>query len=268
VPGNDLSAALARKYVAATLGVDVEEWDRDGRQGAYDLRCELNGRSVAVEAKSVVDEDFRRMGARISALGYVREERLGRLWVVYLRHGADVRAARRGLPALLGAFETRGWDNSVRWRLALADDERLDEEADRLAVTGAWSHEPTEKHPPGFYVQPESWGDWPGARRDLSSYVGDLLGDEDSGIVRDLRRQLGAAHADERHAFLVVGWEFTEGWSLTDPEIDLPAEPPRLPSPIDGVWLASFSSGTRVVAWLPGRGWIEGRREPGTPGRP
>jgi hypothetical protein len=33
---------------------------------------------------------------------------------------------------------------------------------------------------------------------------------------------------------------------------DLPADPLRLPAPIDRVWLAGFAADTRIVAWLPG----------------
>jgi hypothetical protein len=58
MPRQDPSAALARRYIAATLGIaedEVEQWDAGGRQGAYDLRYEHHGRAVAVEAKSVVD---------------------------------------------------------------------------------------------------------------------------------------------------------------------------------------------------------------------
>jgi hypothetical protein len=38
----------------------------------------------------------------------------------------------------------------------------------RLGVTSLWSQRPTLKHPPGFYLMPESWGGWePGPRRSL-----------------------------------------------------------------------------------------------------
>lgn len=54
-------------------------------------------------------------------------------------------------------------------------------------------------------------------------------------------------------------WEYTEGWPLQltgrefDDEVTLPAAAPTLPAPIDGLWLASLSALTRVIAWLPGR---------------
>jgi hypothetical protein len=84
--------------------------------------------------------------------------------------------------------------------------------------------------------------------------------------VRKLHRQLRDADADERHAFLFVGWEYPVVWSLNRASdqyagAQLPAKSPALPEPINGVWLASMSLLTRVIAWLPERAeWIEGRR--------
>jgi hypothetical protein len=84
--------------------------------------------------------------------------------------------------------------------------------------------------------------------------------------MQRLRQQLRDAEADQRHAFLFVGWEYPEGWPLKGTAegpavIALPPVSPRLPEPIDGLWLASFSLRTRVLAWLPDRdGWIEGKR--------
>jgi hypothetical protein len=43
---------------------------------------------------------------------------------------------------------------------------------------------------------------------------------------------------------------------------ELPVAAPKLPEPIDGLWLASLSETTRVLAWAPHRGWFEGRRRP------
>jgi hypothetical protein len=86
----------------------------------YDLRYEHQGRAVAVEAKSVVDYDFRLMGARIARAPYVACQRLGRLWAVDLRHGADVRLARDGLPDVLEQLETHGWHDHHAYRLLAA----------------------------------------------------------------------------------------------------------------------------------------------------
>ena len=127
-----------------------------------------------------------------------------------------------------------------------------------------WSQPPTEKHPAGFVLHPEPVGAWEAAIPDLSTFVGNLLGDAGSQLAQDLRRQLGAAQdVDERQAFPLVGWEHVEGWQLAQwGPPGSPSQAPRPPAPIDGVWLASFAAETRVVAWLPGAGWVEGRNCP------
>jgi hypothetical protein len=263
VPSGDLSADLAQRYIAATLGVQVDPWDCDGRQGVYDLRYyDRTGRLVAVEAKSVLDEALQVMTARIGRTRYVEVPSLQRRWRVNLDHAADVRLAKNAMPALLEQLEQRGWHDRLAWRRARFD-KQLREEIGRLSVSGLLSLEPTQMFPPGFHLRPEGWGAWAGSIPSFSTFVSERLADEDSKLVQDLHRQLGAAaEADERHAFLVIGAEFIEGWPLMASVGDaLPSDPPILPADIDGVWLASFSSKTRVVAWLPDRGWIEGRRE-------
>jgi hypothetical protein len=96
--GADLSATLARGYLAATLGLSIEAlevWDCQGRQGVCGLRHEHRNRLVAVGAKLVIDEDLERMVRRINRVRYTPDPRLGRRWTVVLRHGADVRRAVR-----------------------------------------------------------------------------------------------------------------------------------------------------------------------------
>jgi hypothetical protein len=252
-------ADLAAKYIAATLGVEVQPWDRCSRQGAHNLRFEHNGRSVAVEVKAVVDQDLREMDSAIARAGYVADSRLTRLWIVNLRHGAHIGDARRGLPVLLAQLEARGWLDHLAWRETRRSE--LGAELDRLGISGLGNQESTPVHPGGFTMLPTPLGEWDAHIPTLPAFVGDLLGDDASTLVKDLRRQLGAATTDERHAFLFVGWEHPVVWPLMTSSGDLPVNPPTLPSPIDGVWIASFSSETRVLAWLPGTGWIERRRE-------
>ena len=266
--GEDLSATLARTCIAATLEIPVEEietWDCQGRQGVHDLRFEYQNRLIAVEAKLVIHEELERMIHRIKRAGYTPDLGLSRRWTVLLRHGADIREARTGLPAVLTQMEEHGWTDRLGYsRARLAG---LADELDRLGVTNTWSGPPRTDDAGGFSLRPQSVWAFPDAVADLSIFVSDLLADETSELVHDLRRQLStAADADERHAFLVVGHEHVQGWQLDQHlKRDLPSQPPRLPSPIDGVWLAGFTARTRVVAWLPAAGWIEGRSRPPEP---
>jgi hypothetical protein len=144
---DDWIAELARVYIEASLGIKVEATDRDGRQGSHDLQYKLDSRSVAVEVKAIVDEKLRQMDAVISRTGYVTNSQLTRLWVVTLRHGANVKNARTGLPDLLGEFERRGWYDHLtvqhaRWA-------GFDYELERFGVKGLWSQEPTPDTPCG-----------------------------------------------------------------------------------------------------------------------
>jgi len=136
---------------------------------------------------------------------------------------------------------------------------------DQLGISLLWPAPPTERHPRGFCLMAAPWGGPAPDIDALPAFASSLLG-SGSREMKTLRRQLRDADADERHAFLFVGWEFMEAWPLYltgrefEDEIELPTSPPVLPEPIDGLWLASMSEQlTRIIAWLPGSGrWIEG----------
>jgi hypothetical protein len=261
MPGSsdDWMADLAADYIRATLGVEPEPWDIGGRMGAHDLLYKHDDRRVAVEAKAIVDQDLRQMDAAIGSAGYVPAAQLSRLWVVYLSAGAHVGRARSGLPRLLAQLESRGWESlPPPWSV---QPEELAEQVSQLEIVSAYSQPATTEHPPGFAMLPEQVWTWEEQTPDLATFVSGVLNDPNSDPMQTLRRQLrDAVNVDERHAFLLVGWEHPAVWPLMSAGGDLPTEQPQLPEPVDGVWLATFSAETRVVAWLPRRGWIEGRR--------
>jgi hypothetical protein len=239
--------------------VSVETWDRDARQGAHDLRYDHEGRSTAVEVKLVVDADYRAFETRIAKTGYVRDSRPTRMWDLRLKHGARVDQALRDVPDLLMRLEQRGWLDRRLWLLRKSDPATA-AHLDQLGVTSLWSQRPTLKHPPGFYLMPEPSGGWEQVIEALPTFVSDLLAEPH---MARLRRQLTDAEADERQAFLFLGPEHMESVLLHSRETrELPAAAPKLPEPIDGLWLASLSETTRVLAWVSHRGWFEGRRGP------
>jgi hypothetical protein len=179
------------------------------------------------------------------------------MWSLRLKHGARVDQALRNVPDLLIHLEQRGWLDRRLWLLRNRDPVTA-ASLDRVGVTSLWSQRPTLKHPPGFYLMPEPWGGWEQGIEALSAFVSDLLA---VPHMARLRRQLANAQADERHAFLFLGWEHMESVLLHPREArEVPAAAPILPEPIDGLWLASLSETTRVLAWDPRRGWFEGRR--------
>jgi hypothetical protein len=60
-------------------------------------------------------------------------------------------------------------------------------------------------------LMPESWG---GLEPDIDAvpaFASELLRSDSTSMTK-LRRQLDEADADERHAFLFIGWEYIDGW--------------------------------------------------------
>lgn len=124
------------------------------------------------------------------------------MWDLRLKHRARVDRALRDVPDLLMHLEQRGWLDRPLWVLRKSDPVTA-ASLDRLGVTSLWSQRPTLKHPPGFYLMPESWGGWKQGIEALPAFVSDLL---DEPHMAPVRRQLADAEADERHASLLLGW--------------------------------------------------------------
>lgn len=81
-----------------------------------------------------------------------------------------------------------GWQDEPLWQLRNVDD-ATEEALEQLRITELWSHPPTPKHPPGFYLMPEPWGDWNKGIEELPGFVSDLLA---GPRMERLRRQLVA----------------------------------------------------------------------------
>jgi hypothetical protein len=240
VPARDTDpfADLAAQYIEATLGVQVERWDVTAGQGAHDLRYEHRSRLVAVEVKCVLDEDYRQMQGEIDKKEYQPYERLSRLWDVRLGHGAQIKSVRHELPDLLVLLDEIGWDSRL-WQLG-REFPGVAARLQALGVSGLIPLGPTEAHPPGYVLHHEGW--WGFGEDAIDEPVGFacayLTGA--GGEVVTLRRQLRDAQADERHAFLFIGLEHTDGWPLRKSgsegdEMTLSTTAPTLPEPVDGV---------------------------------
>jgi hypothetical protein len=224
----DWAAELARQYIEATLNVSVETWDRDGRQGAHDLRYDHEGLSTAVEVKLVVDADYRAMAQRIAKTGYVQDSRLTRMWDLRLKHRARVDRALRDVPDLLMHLEQRGWLDRPLWVLRKSDPVTA-ASLDRLGVTSLWSQRPTLKHPPGFYLMPESWGGEPSRDswrlRLVRGWSHDQTGEVPAGAAGAGRAHGGRAPA---RASLAVGGDLLDRGQVRHLARDAaPLGPPR-----------------------------------------
>jgi hypothetical protein len=129
--------------------------------------------------------------------------------------------------------------------------------AKRCKISYVSSTESTEKHPPGFYLMPASWGSGVPATSNLPEFAENRLRSENLAKLRtQLNRNL--ITADERHAFLIVCLTDLMHIPLTsEADGELPQIAPSLPDPIDAVWLVSDRANARIVAWLPRAGWLE-----------
>jgi len=265
---DDAAKFLAMYSIAATLGVEVADHDTGGRQGAYDLEYELGGRRVAVEVKQILDQDFMQASAESSKAPYVESELLTRCWHVWMRHDAQQEPARHALPALLARLEALGWPSGRRLFHLRAVDEQLYRDLTNLGVSSVSSGPVTTLHAAGFYVMPKGVGVWVPRIEQLPAHLEKWT---TSNAADKLRGQLADAEGvDERHAFLVLGLHDPFTILLDRPggpssPMVLPTDQPALPEPIDGIWVTTStpdaqSHPVRLVAWLPGRGWIEGTR--------
>ncbi|WP_406487816.1 hypothetical protein [Streptomyces phaeochromogenes] len=247
----DAAAHIAGRCISNTLGVEVITNDADGRQGAYDLALTHEERTIAVEVKLVVDPNHRAAGTKSHQLGYTRQPGLTYMWFVHLSPDKSWKRALARIPTLLAELEGRGIVPDTAhyfWQ----HDFNLYIEFERLGIESLSCLPSTEKHPPGYYVMQAAWG---GIVPELDHAVVSACTLMSGPDMAKLRRQLAAAETDERHAFLIYGWEYLEAIPLGH-EGPLPSEPPTLPEGIDGVWLSTTGSSSATVAWLPRRGWF------------
>lgn len=257
MPGQktDVAAQLASQCISRTLGVRVELNDTDGRQGAHDLLLTYEGRTIAVEVKLVVDPKHRAADAKSSRLGYTLRPDLTYSWTVHLAQEKKWQRALARIPSLLVELEAHGatpgtahhsWQHNVELLLGF----------EQLGIDAVFCVPPTEKHPPGYYVMPASWG---GGVPEVDQVVSSACELMSNRAMTKLRKQLAAADADERHAFLIYGWEYMEAVPLSQ-EGALPSLAPMLPPGIDGVWLSTTASDSPTIVWTSKAGWLQAAR--------
>ena len=122
----DTGQEIAEHSIAATLGVDVEVYDTDGREGVHDLQFVHAGKTVAAEAKRIVSSEYKASSASSTKRGFVPVPTLTDQWRVCVRHDASIKTAHRRLPALLRLLEDAGWSNDEsEWRFAEREPELL-----------------------------------------------------------------------------------------------------------------------------------------------
>ncbi|KIF70058.1 hypothetical protein HY68_18195 [Streptomyces sp. AcH 505] len=253
MPGQktDVAAQLASRCISRTLGVQVELNDTGGRQGACDLLLTYERRIIAVEVKLIVDPSHRAADSKSSQLGYTLRSDLAYSWTVHLVREKKWKRALVRIPSLLVELEASGATPSTAhhfWQHDVA----LLLEFEQLGIDAVFCVPQTEKHPPGYYVMPASWG---GGVPEIDQAVSSACELICGRAMTKLRKQLAAADADERHAFLIYGWEYMEALPLSHGVV-LPSFAPTLPSGIDGIWLSTTASDSSVIVWTSSAGWV------------
>lgn len=214
---------------------------------------------MAVEVKLLVDPHYRAAEAEAHKAGYVVRGELTKSWTVDLEHRASWKDARRALPELLAALEALNWTGGGDfWRLRHVAP-RLRNRLIALGLDSAWPVEPTEMHPPGYYLMPAGWGGSVPDIDALSEFCDRHLASES---MSKMREQLANADTDERHGFFVVGWEHMIVSALTNTSRRLPSTAPQLVDGIDAIWVTPITTGCRVLAWLPDEGWLQAAAPP------
>jgi hypothetical protein len=260
----------ARRLIEGMLGVPVYQHDTNVGRSIPDLRIDYpDGRSAYVE---VFGDPARRRWRELDSVVRRRAGEGGELalpgchydWWVYLSCTTKMKDLPDGLPGLLEQAEKAGdlfehrVDSTLRARNlaspigALAI---LELGVDRIVAGSACPGEAVAR-----LVLPDVGGP---AKVDLARVVdwcGELLRGRQTN---DVRTKLAATIAEERHAFIVVGWG--SEWPVLhalypDAGAKLPACAPDLPNEITHLWLLGAPPADRLIAWSPQRGWIDSRQ--------
>lgn len=247
--------AFARDVVGRVLGVSVEEYDIDGRQGAVDARLHYpDGRpTAALEVSSLGPSDEARIMNVLDKQGYKRTVAgLSGTWIVRVPrdfHPGKLRLLDDALRhcedcGLTDLRQARGGSAAV--------DALLD-----LGVGGAATEEPSANGPI-VWVSNDMIGGFVGdGGLDLPDLVNTALREEKMQSKLD---KLAASGCEERHLFLYVrplafSYAAYDNLSFGGP---LPSGPPQLPDGLSQLWLASGLKKGGVVRAIAGHEW---RRE-------
>lgn len=131
---------LAKRSIEATLGVSVDHHDTT-EEGIPDLTCRDDNGLIAVEVKQILyPESLRTTRALAYADGYVTDDRLNHVWLVYLRGldgGTKKNEVTPALPTVLSELEAIGWSTQRRLEDLLPSHSTLYMQCHDLA-SGMW----------------------------------------------------------------------------------------------------------------------------------
>jgi hypothetical protein len=228
----------ARRIVEKELGRSVELHDDNSKPGMYDLRIgPPDAPDLALECVGAIDP-IRTETWNVSQAEGLLDLALRGDWVIVHTPGARIKAIKKRLEPLLQELEDRGLRN-VPVNLALNwDSPVVYEELDSLNITRAYCYRlpgtgKVSLMMPGIGGAPDSQGSA------VPEWISEFLSDP---AREDVLLKLQRSGAPARHAFVIVslgGAAWPVEYYLTGALGQLPAEAPRLPQPVTGVWIVS-----------------------------
>ena len=246
----DTDEELATRVIQLALGVPVIQHDDRAGNSEYDLKILYRGgRAGAAEVVSTRDQARMSLTSAAGKRGYTRCSELTRHWIVLALPGTNIHKNAKGIRALLVQLEQANAD-----RLRRADRHPLTTIMLDLGIGSCWSSAPTPRHPPGFYVWPDSFAAFVGDGESVRKFCEEFLADEKQA---DVRAKLRRAEADERHVVIILTADELGPFTAID-DGALPTSAPLLPPEVDWLWaVASHSLPARAVFWRPGGPWAE-----------
>jgi hypothetical protein len=237
----------ATAVLAAALGAVVTPHDDGSRQSMFDLVITYpGGRKACAEVVSTRNRQTMAQAHAVNKLGYTKHQDLTRMWMVRFVEGARLKVILPDLPGLLAQFEQDRIDN-----VGYGDDEAVVAQLRALQLSSVWSYEPTEKHPPGFYLYPAATGAWVG---DGDSIVREC--DAFLTATPDVASKLALSGMTERHAVVLVTVDWLGPLSAIESGA-MPKIAPILPDGVDCLWLVALEgSSNRAIYWMEGT-WRE-----------
>jgi len=242
----DSDEQLAGLLLSVVLGVQVRQHDDGSRPSMYDLDLtHSDGRQGAAEVVSTRDRHEIAQLAAATKLGYIWDPHLTRFWWVQVDERANLKRIRPSVGRFLLSLEQQGIDRVPRnsWG-------NLRERLTEISVEQCWSREPTERHPPGFYLMPGPKGAWGGDGEKIVREADDFM-----STVPDVAAKLSASGASERHAVVVVTVDRFEFFVALESG-QVPTTPPKLPAGVDCLWLVTLKTPPlQAVYWMGDGPW-------------
>jgi hypothetical protein len=238
---------LAAGVLASVLGVRVRIHDDGSMPSMYDLDVIYpDGRVAVAEVVSARNEQAESQMFSAHRRGHVRSSSMTMLWWVQVTGVANLKRIQGDVERFLVELEKRGARKADRDVWGSGDWQRLNE----LDIDACWAIEPTERHPPGFYLWPMSRGGSPGDGERMLRKLREFW-----PTVEDVPSKLRASGAFERHAVVMVPAERFD-WLLSIEEAEVPQAPPELPDGVDRIWMITLKAPpVQAVYWSGEGGW-------------